>query len=325
MRLRLAAVAVAVGLTVGCWQSEAGRKGAERVARLDRAPQQIEPGHGEALEGLDALFERLRKVRAEKRRRAKQRWMEMSKEYQGRYILAVPRAYAIRFDPLATKDEAEAAVDRARARSSAEGWEYFISNLGHLNGDDRREFSGREQRIVEEIAALGEPVVPALIAKTGSEPWAGSWEKEWAKSALAAMGEVAVPELLLALGHKDWLVRESAANVLGETKSKRATEALIETLSDETVGAREAAAAALASIGDARAMRALVRVLKDDVYEIRRAGVQGLAKFGDATCIRALEELREKESPQGKEDPRVLISRAIEAIREREGLTSGAP
>jgi len=69
--------------------------------------------------------------------------------------------------------------------------------------------------------------------------------------------------LIIALADQRYMVRIHAAAQLGERKDKRSVDALVETLSDDSVFVRQTAAGALENIGGAKAKKAISKAEKD--------------------------------------------------------------
>ncbi len=70
--------------------------------------------------------------------------------------------------------------------------------------------------------------------------------------------------------------RRNAIYALGELKSNRAVEALIESLNDKDVNVRISAAVALGEIGDSLAVDSLMKRLRDENARVRDAVVWAL-------------------------------------------------
>ncbi len=89
--------------------------------------------------------------------------------------------------------------------------------------------------------------------------------------------------LVLALQDRDFTsIRWRAAVALGEKKSRAATGALINALSDENDHVREEAAESLGKIGDESAVPALIRSLGDPQRGVRLRAVRALEAIGPA-------------------------------------------
>ncbi|WXG39961.1 MAG: HEAT repeat domain-containing protein [Candidatus Freyarchaeum deiterrae] len=103
---------------------------------------------------------------------------------------------------------------------------------------------------------------------------------EKATEALAKIGEPAVEFLVLALKDDYWLVRQGAANALGNIRDKRAVEPLIQALKDKDMLVLRGAIEALGKIGDERAVQVLIHSLNDERFDIREEAVLALRNIG---------------------------------------------
>lgn len=205
-------------------------------------------------------------------------------------------------------DDLKSKGDPARAFSA-------VLELGRIGTDgaaeqlilalDRRD--GVARGAARELGRLAHPkAIPALV-RLLDDP-AG---RQAAAEALLLSGPRAFEAVLAALHHPEAEARRLVAEVLGELRDKRATEALIETLqTDGTFEVRTAAATALGQIKDARAVWALVATLKmrDEAEAasnlaldaLRRAATQALRRIGDPLAASA------KKPPSGGDDAPVL-------------------
>ncbi len=85
----------------------------------------------------------------------------------------------------------------------------------------------------------------------------------------------------------DPLVRQYAAYLLGEAKSPRAIQPLIESLADFDKSVREQATHALSAIGKA-AIEPLAEVMKEPKWETRYRAAEALGKIADDTAVKPL-------------------------------------
>lgn len=98
-----------------------------------------------------------------------------------------------------------------------------------------------------------------------------------------------VPARLLSeLKSPEVKTRRDAANQLGVVRSREATRALVEALSDKDASVREAAAFALGQITDPAATEKLARALSDKDTEVRSSAAFALGMIGDRRSIPAL-------------------------------------
>ena len=116
--------------------------------------------------------------------------------------------------------------------------------------------------------------------------------REMAEWALVELSGKLVPSLIEVLTqHQDWWIRREAARILGLIGDERATEPLLQALSDSRERIRENAAKALGRIGRTRAIKGLIHALQDDYGHTRENAMEALIKIGpDAveTLIKAL-------------------------------------
>ena len=98
------------------------------------------------------------------------------------------------------------------------------------------------------------------------------------------MNDKKIEELIKALGDSNSVVRENAAEALGNIGAP-AVEPLIKALRDEDWCVRMRAAEALGKIGDAQAVEPLIRVLGDRDYRVRGSAVEALEKIGNVRAV----------------------------------------
>lgn len=104
-----------------------------------------------------------------------------------------------------------------------------------------------------------------------------------------------VDPLINALHSSDEGVRNAAADSLGLTGDKRAVEPLLALLGAPSESPRADAAEALGNIADPRAVSPLIAALKDQQPDVRRAAARALGKIDDPQAIATLEQaLRDK-------------------------------
>ena len=98
------------------------------------------------------------------------------------------------------------------------------------------------------------------------------------------------PGMIRALSHDSCLVREAAADALGQVGDRRAVDPLIKALSDDKYGitrVREAAAKALVQLGDV-AVDPLVKTLTDPKGSVRLAAAKALQQLGQPEWVRCI-------------------------------------
>ncbi|HRW03553.1 MAG TPA: HEAT repeat domain-containing protein [Caldilineaceae bacterium] len=112
-------------------------------------------------------------------------------------------------------------------------------------------------------------------------------------STLISLVEETRPVLrhLRALASPDDLIREHAAQRLGELGDPIATQALIRTLTDPDVDVRFASAEALGKLRSESALRPLIRTLADDDPDVLAAAAAALGELGLPDAISQLDEL----------------------------------
>ncbi|HUR20861.1 MAG TPA: HEAT repeat domain-containing protein, partial [Vicinamibacterales bacterium] len=111
--------------------------------------------------------------------------------------------------------------------------------------------------------------------------------------ALAALARVGAPDLdtrlLSALDAPDYVVRSTAARIIGERKTAAAIPALIRAydrgLNDASFDARAAAVVALAALGGNEALAVVRRALSDKDWAVRWRAGELLQRAGDATAM----------------------------------------
>jgi HEAT repeat protein len=147
--------------------------------------------------------------------------------------------------------------------------------------------------------------------------------KRDAYEALVRIGDSALDTLIKALKRKNKYIRVEVAKILGEIKSERAIEPLINALKDRATEVRCAAARALwkigtpealeaarvfGKIGDKREIEQLIKALKDK--DIRRATIWELEKIGDEKAVKPLIEFLDED----KEN--LILCDAVRALGE---------
>ena len=153
-------------------------------------------------------------------------------------------------------------------------------------------------RAVYALAALGAPVVPALIevlreeaaarcrlnaGRSRANPAGGNPSELYAAHALGAVGAPALAALGAALEDGEWAVRAAAADALGNigTPAKPAVPALLRALRDDSMWVRRNALEALGTIGCANAgvLSGLLAALRDEDGLVRRNAAVALTKL----------------------------------------------
>ncbi|MDD5771892.1 MAG: HEAT repeat domain-containing protein [bacterium] len=148
--------------------------------------------------------------------------------------------------------------------------DFLISQINHDDSDIR----------LIAIKLLSEettnPPIDILITKLKDENI--NIRKE-ASNSLIKYGVQSVEKLIIVLDDSDWCIRESAANILGQIKDRRAVQPLIKKIKDEKSQVKSCAVSALGDIGDTSAVQPLIEILKDKNIDNRKLVVDALAKL----------------------------------------------
>jgi HEAT repeat protein len=78
------------------------------------------------------------------------------------------------------------------------------------------------------------------------------------------------------LKDKIWVKRSASASALGQIKSEKSVQALIELLHDEDARVRRSVVLSLQNIGSTEAVPALTQALKDEDFEVRMYAAEAL-------------------------------------------------
>jgi HEAT repeat protein len=139
------------------------------------------------------------------------------------------------------------------------------------------------------VKALGqtgsERAVAPLMALLRDE---SSAMRAQAATSLAKLGDVALPSLTGALKDNRPLVRQLAAEALGDIGSKQAVQPLLDLVASDSSGARAEAVEALGKIGDPSAIPAILGATRTGSMAVRKRGVAALARFRDPRAVDAL-------------------------------------
>jgi HEAT repeat protein len=138
-------------------------------------------------------------------------------------------------------------------------------------------------------------------------------EREAARVELAKIGKPAVPAVIAVLGGDPvYLGREGAAVVLGRIRDGRAVKPLIAALKDDYAAVRQQASLALAQIGGPKTVDLVLEALGgggSDVFLEASAATLGLLK--DRRALPALEKLQKHKNP----DVAAAATEAIERLK----------
>jgi HEAT repeat protein len=168
-------------------------------------------------------------------------------------------------------------MGKAGGNLSASAW---LEALKTTEKADRR-----WKRAVSALAAMGLPVVPALIGATGDDH---PEVRRGAGTALHKIGPAIIPFLMKALRHDNSLVREGAARLLYgfAPKAQQAIPALCEALRDSNAFVRQYVVAALGNLAYhfgpilKVAVPGLTDLLKDDAFVVRQWAAHALGSMG---------------------------------------------
>jgi cyclophilin family peptidyl-prolyl cis-trans isomerase/HEAT repeat protein len=179
------------------------------------------------------------------------------------------------------RPQVRAAAIAGAARVDPDGFLLVVSSLA-----PDREWSVRAALATTLGTLDADRVRSGLVDLTGDQ------DQRVVGPALAALARVGAPDLetrlVAALEAPDFVVRSTAARVLGERKAVAAVPALARAydrgLSDATFDARASALAALAGIGGDEALRTVRRGLADPSWPLRWRAADLLRTAGDTTA-----------------------------------------
>jgi HEAT repeat protein len=190
-----------------------------------------------------------------------------------------------------------------KALTSATDINYLINMLSYKNDDVCSEAANA-------LIALGEKVLPYLLPIVESDD---EQVRYWVIYILGKFQNRQVLNVLISrLNSRD---AAYVAFSLGELGDKKATNPLIEALSNDDWYVRTHAAKALGKIGDATAVKALIELLSDKNPQVRLSGVEALAALKAKQALPYLQRV-------AKEDQAIAFStivvgkQALEAIDE---------
>ena len=117
--------------------------------------------------------------------------------------------------------------------------------------------------------------------------------RQQAAFALGQMGDSAVVLLLEMAGSSAPSTREAAIEALGSTNSTRATDRVIEALTDPNANVRSAAARALGGTASDRAVQPLLQLLRDESSVLRGQAASSLARLGSLAIPGLISSLKD--------------------------------
>jgi HEAT repeat protein len=128
---------------------------------------------------------------------------------------------------------------------------------------------------------------------------------------LGRLGSQEAVEPLMELYRSDpeLMPRQAAVAALGELGDTRATEVLLEALSDELPDLRFQATSALTQVNPAAAAAPLRRALGDEDPEVRASAAAGLGDLGDAQAADELHQLADDDSVAVRIEAAVALSK----------------
>ncbi|NMG18649.1 HEAT repeat domain-containing protein [Brasilonema bromeliae] len=139
--------------------------------------------------------------------------------------------------------------------------------------------------------------------------------------------ECAIAFLSKSLQHENFIVRGSAAYVLGEIGNQAAVSALIKALQDKDSFVRANTAYLLGKISNTAAIPALIAILQDKDSFVRWRGVDALREIGNEAAVSALIKALQHEDPYvrkstaealGKIGNEAAISALIKALQDKD-------
>jgi cyclophilin family peptidyl-prolyl cis-trans isomerase/HEAT repeat protein len=192
------------------------------------------------------------------------------------------RAYNLMLDRFGDpRPQIRAAALAGAAKIDPDAFLFVVSSLG-----PDKEFSVRAS-LANTLGTL-----PADSVRSGLIELTEDQDQRVRGPALTALARVGAPDLdarlVAALEAPDYVVRATAAQLLGERKAASALPALVRAyergLSDATFDARAAALVALASIGGAEALAAVRRGLTDKEWPVRWRAADLLQRAGESAA-----------------------------------------
>lgn len=160
-------------------------------------------------------------------------------------------------------------------------------------------------RRVEDTHAVSAREVLQQIGRANPRSWMHirrlqqGGDEEGRLRAMEVLGEtrtrLATDELIAALNDPSLAVREEAARALGEIGEREATDALLQVLNDPAAGMVETVVKALGQIGDPRAVSALISLMHSDALTVSRrerfAAIDALGVLGGEDAASSLREI----------------------------------
>jgi HEAT repeat protein len=176
-------------------------------------------------------------------------------------------------------------------------------------------------RIAEVLAGFGTAAVPALIETLGAKQSINA--RVWAAQILGRLGATAAePHLVALLRDRYEQVRVSAAEALGQMRSRQAVNELIRVaMKDPVAPVRAEAARALGAIGDEVAVEGLVSLLSDPDYWSRLRAIEAIELIAP-TDPSSLEAALRDPSPELRRRAAVALDRVGVISRKVEELAS---
>ncbi len=193
-----------------------------------------------------------------------------------------PRALNYMLDRLTdSRPQIRAAAIAGAARIDPEGFLFVVSSLG----------ADRDWSVRAALATTLGTLEPDRV-RSGLVEMTEDQDQRVRGPALAALAQVGAPDLdtrlLAALEAPDYVVRATAARIIGGRRTPGAVPALVRAydrgLSDATFEARAAALSAMAAIGGDEALEAVRRGLADREWPVRLRAAELLRAAGDVTA-----------------------------------------
>jgi len=148
--------------------------------------------------------------------------------------------------------------------------------LADLNSDDMARYLAAKDQLVKRGQMAISALINMMLTKTEREGWR-------AANVLAAMTDVnTTSAFVVALKSRNPLVRQTAAQVLGEQEDKAVVPNLLDCLNDDNYIVQMWAVESLGNLGDKRAVESLATLLmQTDSPLIQHTTIKALGRIGD--------------------------------------------
>jgi len=287
------------------------------VRAQQQDPSQRNEQESPAQSALQDLWQKLDELGEEQRGLARRRWDAINVVEQAELVRhgwrQAQEAPSVK-PPRMTEAEARKFLAGAK-RQLGKRWEAHLATemLDTLSRKEQLAFQNRRKAVVEQIAALGEPVVGALIREITAGGSRGH-EIE-ATQALKRIRKPAVPALLEAVESAEDRSRRVLLEILVDIRDPRARETFSRLLNDPDPHTRLASLEGLGALGCA-SQDVYLRCLEDGYDWLRRTAIIGLREVGDEKAIAALMIVVDHDLHQGKGAGFFLRREAVEALNQ---------